>query len=117
MPRLVVANSTVSSIRTKILKDPACRKKSLELDMVTFHYERQPQTEAIPYGELLHAAPSVAPLTYDGRTANLCLDKSSSCLPLVSVHTADLLLHTKVWTYDSAATDGAVGNRIGVMGA
>ena len=83
--------------------------------MVTFHYERQPQTEAIPYGELLHA-PSVA-LTYDGRTANLCLDKSSSGLPWVSVHTADLLLHTKVWTYASAATDGAVGNRIGVMGA
>ena len=80
--------------------------KLLELDMVTFHYERQPQTEAIPYGELLHA-PSVA-LTYDGRTANLCLDKSSSGLPWVSVHTADLLLHTKVWTYGSAATDGAV---------
>ena len=29
---------------------------------------------------------------------------------------ADLLLHTKVWTYASAATDSAVGNRIGVMG-
>ena len=53
------------------------------------HYERQPQTEAIPYGELLHA-PS-ATLTYDGHTANLCLDKSSSGLPWVSVHTADLL--------------------------
>ena len=88
--------------------------KSLELDMVTFYNERQPQTEAIPYGELLHAL-SVA-LTYDGRTVNLCLDKSSSGLPWVSVHTADLLLHTKVWTYASAATDGAVGSRIGVMG-
>ena len=47
--------------------------------MVTLYDERQPQTEAIPYGELLHT-PSVA-LTYDGRTANLCLDKSSSGLP------------------------------------
>ena len=35
----------------------------------------------------------------------------------MSVPTADLLLHSPIWTYDSVATYGAVGKMISVIGA
>ena len=78
-----------------------------------FHCEIFTQIE-VHYGEQLDTTSSV--LTYDNRTANLCPGGSSSGRPWMSVHTADLLSHSPVWTYASVADDSAVGNRISVIG-